>query len=149
MDAEIQQPDPQTRRRAAVIVGIGAIVGVVCLYGAVACQPTVERWVTDPAAVAAQADRLNAVIAVVAVGMALPLAGFAVYLWHLGARVLRDERFPPVNLSVMRPTPVLTGVDARRRGRMIQIIGVILAVMAVGVGWVLWRLSLVLTPPSG
>ena len=149
MNAEIQQPEPQARRRAAVIFGIGAVVGVICLYGAVASRPAIERWVTEPAAITNQAARLKAVIAVVAVAMALPLVGFAAYLWHLATRVLRDERFPPVNLSIMRPTPVLTGPDARRRGRMIQIIGVMLAILAVGVGIVLWRLSLLLTLPSG
>ena len=123
------------------MVGAGAVVGAICVYGALAFQPAIERWLLEPADVRDQAARLKLFIVAVALATALPLVGFAAYLWRLGARVLRDERFPPVGLAVIRPTPVLRGRQAYRRGRAIQALGVLLAIAAVAMGVIWWRLT--------
>ena len=52
-----------------------------------------------------------------AVVLSAPLVAFAVYLWSLGAKVLRARQFPPPGYRVIRDTPVIGGQAAVLRGR--------------------------------
>jgi hypothetical protein len=70
----------------------------------------------------------------------LPLAGAALHLWSLGARVVRAARFPPPGLAVVRDTPVLTGEKAVVRGRLLRglalVIGGSVAAVPLALAWI-------------
>lgn len=68
----------------------------------------VERWLgglqaLDPAEAA---RRLATALRWVGVLMAATVAGFGLYAWRIGARVLREGRFPPAGLAVVRETHI-------------------------------------------
>jgi hypothetical protein len=84
--------------------------------------------------------RLTLVSAVLALGVVAPLAGLAVYLLGIGSRIVRTERFPPPGMAMTRDTIVVSGAHTRRRGRMMQLLAVILVLLASGFALVLWRL---------
>jgi hypothetical protein len=76
-------------------------------------------------------------------------AGFGLYLFALGRRAVRAERFPPPGVAVIRDTPVLTGVQARRRGAFIQTIATVLVILACALAVVTFRLATRLSLVSG
>ena len=87
--------------------------------------------------------------------LSAPLVAFAVYLWSLGAKVLRVRQFPPPGYRVIRDTPVISGQAAELRGRALKVLAVRLGVASVllwlllGRRWVLGRgvLRLFYNPP--
>jgi hypothetical protein len=70
----------------------------------------------------------------------LPLVGFAMYLWRLGTRIVREERFPPEGTKVIRDVVVIHGDAARWRGRLAQVLGIALGAAGVIMIVLLWRL---------
>lgn len=136
---EIQKADAEARRRALLIVVVGAAVG--CL--ALAAYPHFEEWLrgwilSDPAHTA---SRANLIICLFAAAIVLLLVGMAVYVWRLGAKVSRQQRFPPPGVRVLYGTPVLSGPAAMTRGRVIQVVAVFLGLSAVVLAWFFWRLT--------
>jgi hypothetical protein len=141
---EIQKADPQARRRAILILTLGTVIGCVLILLLEHHGPALRDWITqDPEKLAARAQSgLLISIALVSV----PLLAFAAYLWRLGSRIARAERFPPPGLTVVRDTPVLRGRPARRRGRLAQALAGCLAFMACALPVVFWWLLKMLAP---
>jgi hypothetical protein len=135
---EIQRADPRARRRAWLAVACGAAAGLVLIALAERYRPSLEDWITrDSDQFRA---RLTLGFAALAAAISGSLLGFAVYLWRLGGRVVRAERFPPPGLALVRDTIVMRGSLARRRGRLIQLMAAALALVACGISAILWRL---------
>jgi hypothetical protein len=84
------------------------------------------------------------VLRLLAVALVLPLFGFAGYLWMLGRSVVRCQMFPPSGVRMIGKTVALTGEAAVGRGRLLQAIALILAVAALVLGGLLWRLDFLL-----
>jgi hypothetical protein len=134
--SEVQRADSSARRAAIVVVGCGAAAGVVIIALATRLRPDVTAWLLDdPEA------RLPMVIAATIAMTTGPALGAAIYVWRLGRRVVRTERFPPPGLRVTRDTPVVTGTAAGRRGRLIQAFAIALGVLAAVMALTLWRLA--------
>lgn len=76
--------------------------------------------------------------------LSAPLVALAVYLWSLGARVLRAGQFPPPGYRVIRDTPVVGGQAAVLRGRAFRALALCLGGGAVLLWLFLWRLARVL-----
>jgi len=101
-------------------------------------RPALVDWITrDPEQID---SRLRLAFAVLAVAVVVPPLGVAAYLWRLGDRIVRAERFPPPGLAVTTDTVVLRGRFARRRGRLIQILAAIFVLAAPVLAITLWRL---------
>ena len=132
---EIQRSDPSARRSALTILVAGTMAGAALLAIAGAVRPDVEAWL--------KADlygRSRIVLGVMAFLLAGPLLTLAAYLWHLGRRVVRAQRFPPPNTRLVRDATVVTGSAATRAGRIAQASAAAFALIAVLVVVVIWRL---------
>ena len=135
---EIQRADPLARRKAALVVACGLLVGLVVISLAEFYRPALVDWFTrDPEQID---SRLRLVFAVLAVALVVPLLGFGACFWRLGDRIVRAERFPPPGLAVTTDTVVLRGRFARRRGRLIQLLAAIFVLAAPPFAIILWWL---------
>ena len=131
---EIQRADPLARRKAALVVACGLLVGLLAEF----YRPALLDWIIrDPEQID---SRLRLVFAVLAVAFVVPLLGFGACFWRLGDRIVRAERFPPPGLAVTTDTVVLRGNFARRRGRLAQLVAGIFVLAAPAVAIILWRL---------
>lgn len=136
---EIEPADPRARRRAALLLLSGVLAGLVIVWLARSYGPTLEAWINrDPEQTR---SRLKLALTVLAIAIDLPVLGLAAYFWRLGVRMIRTERFPAPRTLVMRDTPVLRGAPARRRGRLMQIVAVLLASAVLGLTIVLRQLA--------
>ncbi len=133
---KIQKADPGARRKSLLFVGF---VGIVLL----------ALLVAGPLLGFDARDRLEAVAALIlaaprtgviatAIGVA-PIVLFAIYLFVIGARVIRAERFPLPGQAVVRDTPIREGRAAIFRGRVLQVLAVLLGLTAAALPIVLAR----------
>ena len=74
----------------------------------------------------------------------LPLFAFAAYLWSIGRSVVKGQAFPPPGVRMVRKTEMLTGDVAVRRGRLLEAFALFLALAAMVLGGLLWRLDVLL-----
>lgn len=100
-------------------------------------RPALTAWIGEDADV-----RLRIVIVTMTAVTAGPLLAFAVFMWRLGRRVIGAGRYPPPSLRVVRDTPIVTGQDAVRRGKLLQW-------LAAGVGMAALVLALLLSRLAG
>jgi hypothetical protein len=137
--AEVQPGDPAAKRLALFIVAGGFLAGGLLLWGLNAGGPAVAGWLrADPAKLVIRARLLLLGLAVL---MAGPPALAGVYLLWFGARVVDTARFPPPGVRMVQDTVVLTGVRARRRGRVAQGLGVTLLLASLALTALLWALA--------
>ena len=142
--AEIHYATPGAGWRLVRHIAIVAAAGAALVAIARAYQPVLVEWAaSDPARMRARAQVLIAVVAVILLG---PLAGFATYLWRLGTRTLNEERFPPEGLKVIRDVLVMRGAEARARGRRLRTFAGTLYAMIALMALILLRLA---TLPPG
>lgn len=121
----LQPADPAARRRLLVAVALIAVAGVAGLV-------VLEAWLAalrqlDPAE---SAPRLVATLLWVTGATSLVVAAFGVYAWRLGGRVCASLRFPPPGVAVVRDTPIIEGIAARRRGAILRALGIALVALA-------------------
>jgi hypothetical protein len=136
---DIQKADPNARRAGLAIVGGGALLGFVLITIAGALRPAFEAWINQDVTV-----YLRIVIAMLTLLTTGPAVGMAGYLWRFGQRIVRAERYPPPGFRVMRDTPVQIGQAAVRRGRLVQALAAVIGVAGLLLGFLLWRLYLLL-----
>ena len=121
---EIQKADPAARRQAVLLVIFGMAVGALLIAGIEHFREPFREWLlSEPAETARRAKLAMYVSGFV---VSAPVIAFAVFLWLLGARVLRAQQFPPPGFRVIRDTPVVGGRGATVRGHVIQILAVCL-----------------------
>jgi hypothetical protein len=133
---DIQRADPGARRRAIWIFILSVTAGAVVLFWFEQSLPALMTWATEtPDVGAARAKLLLALIGTLIV---VPLAWFGVYLWFLGERISRAERFPLPSMKVVRDTVVVTGEAAVTRGRIMKALAVFLTISALGMLCSLW-----------
>jgi Na+/phosphate symporter len=138
--SEVQKADPEARRKALLLIVFGAAIGGLLIAGFMHFGELLRDWIlSDPAETA---FRARLAICLMVALLALPLVGLAVYVWLIGARVLRTQRFPPPGLRVLHDTPVVSGSAAVTRGHAIQIVAVCLgvgaAVFCLFFWWLTW-----------
>jgi hypothetical protein len=142
---DIQQGERRARKVAGILLALGMVIGIAMLVAAERLGPAVEAWLTgDPAQARA---RLTSSFVALAAAIALPVVAFAGYLWWLGARTVHAERFPPPGVRVVRDTVVVQGADARRWGRLAQVLAAVLTAAVVMLVVFLWRLLTLLGSP--
>ena len=135
---EIRRADPAARRHTVLFVVLGALAGTLLLFGFEHYRIPLRDWVlSEPEKLA---HRLKLVFLVSVAVLSAPLVAFAVYLWSLGAKVLRVEQFPPPGYRVIRDTPVIGGQAAMSRGRGLQMLALCLGAASALLCLLLWRL---------
>jgi hypothetical protein len=118
---------------------LGAVVGTVLIVGFERYRTPLRDWLlAEPQAIA---NRVKLVFLLSAVVLSAPLLGFAVYLWSLGAKVLRAQQFPPPGYRVIRDTPLIRGQTAVSRGRSFKVLALCLGIASVLLWLLLWRLA--------
>ncbi|MDH3287206.1 MAG: hypothetical protein OEP48_05725 [Betaproteobacteria bacterium] len=138
----IQKADPRARRRAAVVLIAGVVVGALLLLVFERYEDALRDWIASMPELGPARIRLAAVAMIIL--LIAPLLGLAVYFWRFGGAVIGAQRFPPPGCAVVRDTPVLAGQKALRRGRAFRMISVFLLVAAAMLSIALWRLAVAL-----
>jgi hypothetical protein len=137
--AEMHHATPGAGRRIAWHVVLAALLGAVVIAIFQAAQPALLEWATaDPQSTRARARLLIGVLAALVIA---PVAGIAMYLARLGGRVVRERRFPPEGLAMIRDVIVVRGPEAVRKGRVLQFAAAALTVLSALMAVVLWRLA--------
>lgn len=132
---DIQKADLKTRRHAIAIVAAAALIGGVVVYLLEKNRPQLAAWFEE------RVEFWLAHPEVIAFGcfvLMLPVIGIAIYLWRFGAAVVAAKRFPPPGIAVVRDTVILVGAKATYRGRMMQILAVLLLVLSVSFPVLFW-----------
>ena len=134
----IQKADAGARRQAMALVAAGALAGALMMAAVERYRLPLHDWLlSDPEHFT---QRLGLVSHLAAAALALPFLGFALYLWSLGAKVMRTRRFPPPGQRVVRDTPILQGPAALPRGRRLKILAVCLGAAGAAFWLLFWRL---------
>lgn len=137
--AEMHHATPGAGRRIAFHVLVASIAGVTLIALFQAAQPALLEWVrADPQSTRSRAQLLIAGLAVLIVA---PVVGMAVYMARIGTRIVREQRFPPEGLAMIRDVMVVRGGAAVRKGRVLQVAAAILVVLAALMVLTLWRLA--------
>jgi hypothetical protein len=132
---EIQRAD----RRLRFIVSL-AFLGAVAI-GAVGLV-ALEDWLDAARHLApAQAKRsLLSAFAWLSGTACVSTLLMGLYLWRVGARVRAAAQFPLPGARVIRDTAVLRGAVASRRGKVLQGVGAVLVLCALGLFAASWFL---------
>lgn len=142
---EIQKADTNAQRRAVVWVLIGAAIGVGSIAFFEMYRADLISWVETNATTIL----LNPGIVVSFLLVLFVPLYFAVYvLFSLGSRIAHAERYPTPGLAVVRDTKIVTGEAAVLRGRIFQILSVILAAMPVIMIFTVWYVLNAIVPTS-
>ena len=140
MMTEVRRADPTARRAAAPVLVFGTCVGALLIAAFTRYCISLGEWV-----LADRAQRVELVFVILTELVSVPLLGLAVYLWSLGARVVRVREFPPPGLRVIRDTAIVTGERAVFRGRLLKVLAIACGTASVVLAGLLWRLELLLS----
>jgi hypothetical protein len=136
---EVQKADPRAQRLAAVGLICGLVVGALLIIVAPRLRPEFDAWVReDPE------TRLRLVLAGLGFVAIAPLFAVAAYLWELSRRIVRSGRYPPPGLRLIKDVPVVTGAAAAHRARLVRTAAGILMSAGLVLGFLFWRLAVVL-----
>jgi hypothetical protein len=126
-----------------LLVMLGALVGALLIVGFERYRMSLGDWLlSEPGELA---HRVKLVFLLFAAVLSAPLVAFAIYLWSLGAKVLRAGQFPPPAYRVIRDTPVIGGQAAVLRARGFKILALCLALASALLWLLVWRLAWVLS----
>ena len=136
---EIHRADPSARRSAIAIVIVAGIVGAAILHVLGRSSEGLRVWVErDPQRAGAT------LLALVALGFSAPLLGLAWWIRRFAVKVNRAGRYPPPDARLTRDTRVRTGNAAGAIARLHYILAGFMALLAIGVPVLLWRVYEVL-----
>ena len=146
-DKGYAQPDPATRRRAIVLAIFGGIcvlaVGLLLLS---VVRPWLDHYFLeleelakhDP--LAAKRGLLNLIAPIFAMNGSFAF-GLGLWMIHVGWQMARAEQWPRPGMKIYRRVKILDGKSARRRGRLLIGLGLILAILVPAIGWKAYRAS--------
>ena len=143
---DIQPASQHARRRAVAVVGIALVMGSAVIIMLNRYGPAIDRYAIE------HADELIAnawIVAMACAVLLLPLILLAFSLFRTAARVVREERFPPAGMEVVRDTPIATGRAATVRARVLQVAAVVTVAAALGIPLALWLFLRSLDAVSG
>jgi len=136
---EVQKADPAARRQAVLVIVFATAAGALLIAGFDHFREPFREWLSSEPAETARRAKLAMYVSGFVVSA--PVIAFAIYLWLLGARVLRAQEFPPPEFRVIRDTQVVGGHGAVTRGHVIQILAVCLGVSAALLWLFFWWLA--------
>ena len=110
----IQRADPKARRKAIKIICIATILGIVAILAFEYVHDDFQSWLEKNIYFFLEHPLVVFVVFLVLVSPVLAAGG---YLYLVGKRTVRAQRFPPPGYAVAGDTLVLEGGQAMRRGR--------------------------------
>jgi hypothetical protein len=131
---EIHRADPRARRNAIIMVVVGGIVGAAILHALGESSEGFSAWVERDAVRAGKT-----LYAVLAIGFSAPMLGLAFWMRRFAARISRARRYPPPTARLTRDARVRTGASAAAIARLHNLLAAFLALMAIVVPVLLWR----------
>jgi hypothetical protein len=120
---EVHKADPGARRNAMILLLLVAVLGAMSIVLIESNKAVIFQWIELNLAPNLMA--LNAVFIV----LLMPLLFGAYYLFTIGGRGVRAQRFPPLDQPVFRDTRIILGEAATRRGRVLQFLSIVIAVI--------------------
>ena len=136
---DVQRADPRTRRIAVMVVAIAALAGVLLIAAVQSQLGALQKVVAENPAVIK--DNLAIITWTLIAAVVVPVWAFNIYLWRLGSRIVATGLFPPPGMPLLQDTPVLRDSDARKCGRLLQIVAAATSVAALGCAIAIWRLA--------
>lgn len=134
-----RRANPAIRKLAVAVVLAVAMAGMLFTVCCLRVESVIQSWITaEPQTVS---HRIKIVLAIIDALISLPLFVFSCYFWRLGARVIRDQAYPPAGYRMLKDTPVITGPKAMVRGRAIKFMGICLGSSAILFGVLFWHLA--------
>lgn len=133
----VQPADPKARRKAVWVISIASVLGLSAIWAFEYFQSDLQSWLEK------NIDFLlenTIVVFLVSLALISPVLAAGTYLLLLGNRTVREQRFPPLGDAVSRDTLVLEGRPALRRGRVIQLLSVLLLCSAGAIPFIVWYL---------
>jgi hypothetical protein len=145
--SKVQKAEPGARRKALLLVGLGTLTGALLISGFELCRRSILNWLlSEPEKLSYRAGLLCFFTSVMG---SAPLFGVSAYLWSLGGRMIRIQRFPLPGHRVVRETPILEGRAALARGRVFKIMAVLFGVAGGMLCYAFWRLIAIFVKNSG
>lgn len=140
MNEEIQRADPRYRRQTLAVLVIAVVIAVAALFA-------IQHWMRGTAMTlstqqALQQIRLWTAITVLLSGVCL--LSLAAYCWHLARSAVRDRRWPPQGMRLLRDHRILHGEAVQSMALRLRLTAVVLLVLTAGFALVAWRLVAVL-----
>jgi hypothetical protein len=136
MRQRFQKADPGARQKSIYMAIAAAFIGALLILFLHHHKDLFLNWLLSDSA--PLIPRLKRMLTVVATMGALPLVGFAVYLWGLGNRIIAARRFPLENQKVVRDTPILEGRSAVARGRILRVLAGFFGLSAIALCFLFW-----------
>lgn len=136
MSVEIQRADARLRRMTIVVLAAAAIAAAWCVFA-------FHQWMLHQASALSTEQlivRLRHWVGLATTASALCLLLLAGHSAYTARRVAEQRRWPAADARVLRDTPIRRGDAALRLGRVLNAVAVVLALLALGVGLLSWRL---------
>lgn len=134
---EIQKADPKARKKAIWIVLVASILGTLILlpFSFSSSNTMFQTWMESKLLYAVRYPLLAAGISGVLI---TPILCAALYLFQYSRKCVASEKIPPPGYSVIKDTPVLRGSSAITRGRLVQILSMILCFASISIPLMIW-----------
>jgi hypothetical protein len=144
---EIQRASPAAVRKVVILVVIAAVVGLALIGVFELLRPALVNWLTEDPDRAV--PRMGVALALLGAALVLPVLAFVVVFWRFALRVRAAGRFPPPGTTLVRDARVVTGSSATRLALLLQVVSIVLALIAIAMAAMLWRIFDILQRAAG
>lgn len=127
-DDSIQRADPAARARALRLIAAVLVVVGLLAAASIKFEDRLDPWTRAVAMdLVARPELLYIALFVVM----LPLLGVSVYVFLQGRRIVVAQRMPYPGQKVIKDTPVISGSRAVQRGRIVQLIALVMGLFSL------------------
>lgn len=134
MDPQIVEADRKCRTIILIV-----LVAFICI-GAVLIQwvfPLATRYLLE-----LEPQKSLRILQVAISLVFLSVLPIALYIWLFGRKVVKSRRIPPPGTKVIKNTRIIEGPSATIRGRIVMLLALLLAMLAIAGGiWLPWKLG--------
>ncbi len=133
----IQQADPKARQKAIWVICVATVLGLAAILAFEYVRDDFQSWLEQHFEFLLEHPLVVLVVSLVLVS---PVLAAGTYLYWVGKRTVRAQRFPPPGYAVVRDTLVLEGGQAMQRGRVLQLLSLVLVSNAGAIPVIMWYL---------
>lgn len=138
--SEIARGSAKLRLWAFIALGIIAVMGLAALIYLPDFLREIELISRNSMVDAT--DSLSSFIMSTSLVLSLITVAVGIYLGGLAMRTLNERRFPPLGAQVIKDTRIVTGDPARRKGRIILVIAILVLVSAIVIPVAMWQITM-------